>query len=64
MDEFDRKKNMDDFWSYSTVNVRHCGNINYIFGHVQKLTIIAFNFLVMFTNLGHIHSVILIRSSE
>ena len=47
----------------SPINVRFC-NIYYIFGHVQKLTFVVVNFLVMFTNFGHIHSVILILSSE
>ena len=36
----------------------------YIFGQVRRLMFISVNFLVMFTNFGHIHSVILIWSSE
>ena len=51
------------FRSYSHVNDRRC-NIYYIFGQVQKLTFVIVNFSVMFTDFGHIHSVILIRSSE
>ena len=35
--------------------------IDYIFGHVQKLTFVVVNFSVMFANFGHIHLVILIR---
>ena len=60
--EHDQKNN--DFWSYSHVNVCCCGNICYIFGHVNKLMFVVVNFSVMFTDFGHIHSVILIRSSE
>ena len=36
------------FRSYSPVNVCRCGNIYYIFGHVQKLTFVVFNFSVIF----------------
>ena len=36
------------------VNVCCCGNIYYIFGHVQKLMFVIVNFSVMFTNFGHI----------
>ena len=36
----------------------------YILGHVQKLTFVVVNFLVMFTDFGHIHLATLIRSSE
>ena len=52
-----------DFWSNSPINVCH-GNIYYIFGHVRKVTFVIVNFLVMFTDFGHIHLVILIWSSE
>ena len=52
-----------DVWIWH-VKVHHCGNIYYIFGHVQMLTLVVVNFLVMFTDFGHIHSVILILSSE
>ena len=37
---------------------------SYIFGHVLMLRFIGVNFLVMFIKFGHIHSVILICSSE
>ena len=64
IDEYDWKMlTTTDFWSNSPIDVRHCGTIYYIFGHVQKLTFVVANFLVMFTKFGHIHSVILIRSS-
>ena len=38
--------------------------INYIFGQVQWLMFVLVNFSVMFNAFGHIHSVILIRSSD
>ena len=37
---------------------------SYIFGWVWRLTFVGVNFWVMFTHFGHIHSVILKRSSE
>ena len=46
------------------LNVCSWGNIYYIFGQVQKLTLVVVNFSVMFTDFGHIHKVILIGSSE
>ena len=55
---------ISDFRSYSPVYVRHCGNIYYIFGQVRRLMFVGVMFSVMFTDFGHIHSVILIRSSE
>ena len=36
----------------------------YIFGQVRRLMFVVVNFSVMFTDFGHIHSVILHRSSE
>ena len=47
-----------DFRSYSPANIRHCGNIYYIFGHIHHVMIHHCQFF------GHVHSVILIRSSE
>ena len=38
--------------------------INYIFGQVRRLTFVGVNFLVKFTDFGHIHLVILMRSCE
>ena len=38
-----------DFRSYSTVNVRCCGIIYYIFGHVQKVNVRRCQFS------GHVH---------
>ena len=57
-----RKSNY--FWSYSHVKVSRCCNIYYIFGHVLMLRFASVNFLVMFIKFDHIHSVILIWSSE
>ena len=62
MGEYDL--NIDDFRSNSPINVCRCGNIYYIFGHVQMLTFVVVNFSVRLFNFGDIHSVILIRSSE
>ena len=39
-------------------------DIFYIVGHIHHVNLVIVNFSVMFTNLGHIHLVILIRSSE
>ena len=50
------KENIN-FRSYSPVNVRRCGNIYYIFGHVQKLMFVLANFLVIFTHFGHLDSI-------
>ena len=46
------------------VHVRRSGNIYYIFGQVQWVMSIGVNFSVMFKFFGHIHSVILNRSSD
>ena len=52
------------FQSYTKVHVRCSGNIYYIFGQVQWVMFIGVNFSVMFKFFGHIHSVILNRSSD
>ena len=39
-------------------------NMNYILGQVGRIMIVGVNFSVMFKIFGHIHSVILNRSSE
>ena len=38
-------------------------SIYYIFVQVQRLTFVGVNFLVMFTDFGHIRSVLFIQSS-
>ena len=46
------------FRSYSTENVRRYGNyINYDFGQFHKVNVRHCQFSVMFTDVGHIHSV-------
>ena len=47
-----------------TIYVSRCHNIYYIFGQVQRLMFIGVDFSVMFNAFGHIHLVILNRSSD
>ena len=47
---------------YSTINVHHCGNIYYIFGHVQKVNVRGCQFVGLVhqfrsDSFGHLYSV-------